>query len=231
MLKKFAAFVMCFLVMMLPVLAEEQDMLGFWYLNNLTVNGVSVNPALVNMNLSYDVLEDGTVVVMALDENAQQVQADTGTWKMQDGQFILTTENLEQAFVCNEDGTITYTDAELSMTFGREAASQVLEGEASPAVQSPAAEDFDGEWKGAYVISDGKQLLLDIFGFDITVNIKDSVVEIKMDDEDSTSAQAVLTDAGLKIVSDGKTLLIALHENGLISLEQSGSSIYLERAA
>ena len=111
------------------------------------------------------------------------------------------------------------------MTFTREQPS-VEPFEASPVVEAPAIEDFNGEWNAVTIVAAGVPLPMALGGgSEIKITIQDGNLTYKTTTEgedgemktDEFSVQADLVDGTLKAVNGLNSLTLELHEDGTLT--------------
>lgn len=153
-MKKIVSLVLALMMacMLIPACAElaAETVVGDWYAVEMAKDGTVLNPGAMGMEITLILNEDGT---MALNMSMMgETQSQQGTWSIEDGKVILAAETDEEtvAFTLQEDGTLKGEDKGSTLTFSRESA-------AAPSVEfaevNPDAkpEDFNGEWKFAYL--------------------------------------------------------------------------------
>ena len=96
--------ILCMACMLIPAMAED-DILGTWYLNELTLNGTTVSPASVGMTMSYTFKEGGELEVKG--EMMGESNSTTGTWSLDGSTITMTIEGSSQ--------TATFADGKITM--------------------------------------------------------------------------------------------------------------------
>ena len=138
--------------MLLPAGAEEESLVGVWYICHATVNGepvTVVDPEAVTVTL----LEDGTGILSAAAFGAEK----DCTWKFEDSKLILSAEGQADIEIPLVDGELKLSEetAEFFLSRTPEEPAEPFPG----ALTAESAADFDGTWVPSKVIAAG--LLLD----------------------------------------------------------------------
>lgn len=212
----------CMACMLIPAMAED-DILGDWYLNELTVEGTTINPADMGMSMTYT-FKDGGVLEMSAEMMGQQDQ-ETGSWSLDGSTLTITLQEQTQ--------TATYADGKI--TIEADGQTGILTKEAPVASEKPGAvaaesEDaFFGDWSltgmdvmGAYVDKDSLASM-GLTGYDVTMKIeagKCTCVTIPGEGQEAVTAEMATE------FKDGKlTLTIEIPEESAKAAEAMGISL------
>jgi len=204
---------------------EAADIVGTWYLNLLEGDGMSVNPAVLGMEMAITLNEDNTA-----DMQMSGQEGTHGTWAIVDGQLIVTVDEDGLAFAL-VDGDLVGEEGDMKMIFGREKAE--AEG-ASPARTDAVLADFGGTWEAFLADYEGMKVPVEMFGLEVIVAFEGGkgtmttfgvTVELVGD-----VAEGVLTVAGTD-AGEEVSLSFLLHEDGtLSSVFEEGVTLFFQRA-
>lgn len=166
-MKKIITIVMTLAILLCAVaLAESTDYLGTWYLNEMIVGGVSLAPASMGMDITMEIKEDGTAVLISPDEELGEQAA---AWAL-DGDTLTVTVDGEDMTLTLQDGALIGEQGGMGINFGREKVEAEVYQPA--AVNASATEaDYAGQWKSAYMAMEGNYMDASVFGMDLTAAI------------------------------------------------------------
>ena len=196
--------------------AEPDDIIGVWYLTAVVIEGNTLNPDMLGMQVTMALAEDNTVVLqMTGEEDA------TGTWAITDGLVVVSANETDRIFTL-ADGKLSAEQDGMRMVLGREKAG----GEAliiAPIRTEATLSDFNGIWNAFYADYQGAQLPIEIFGIEVALTIENGVVNATLPEENIRLTGDVLagvltaTGAGEEEGSDGVSMSLNLHEDGILS--------------
>ena len=230
-MKKLLAVLLGMLLLLGVAAAETADVTGTWYLNEISAEGVSVNPVSVGMDMSITINADGTALVTLNGEDTD------GSWAMEDGKVVVTMEGDPQAFT-PEDGKLVAEEAGAKMILEREKADLVVftPGEAKA---DATMDDYNGTWNAFLVDMMGMQMTLEEMGLTMQVvveNGKAVVLEGMGDEMVSSEADAEVKDGLLLLMLDGMDTGSALQylDGDMLEMiqpvtEGMSMSVYFER--
>lgn len=219
-MKKLTALLLalCLGLMLIPAMAEENSVLGTWYLVSVKTSEAEVDPAAIGMQASVDINEDGTIVTTVAQSG--KTQQESGTWTEADGKITVVTENNTSEAVI-EDGLLVVTRPDVTMKFSRSQPenAQVTVPAAPVAVKAESAEAFAGTWSvtggmvmGVYVPLDqlSAKMGLPTISFELTAeNAKVSIGETVFD------TPVVFEDGAIKVrTGEQQVLTLQLTEDG-----------------
>ncbi|MBQ8305334.1 MAG: hypothetical protein IJX90_03850 [Blautia sp.] len=225
-MKKWIALLMCamMLVCALPAVtfAEGEDISGDWYLNRMREGDQEMDASYLSLmgleSVTLTLNADGT---MAMDFGGDKSE---GTWVYEGGAGTLTSDGSDVAFTV-ADGELTMGEGDEWMIFTREQPT-VEAFEASPVVEAPALEDFNGEWKAVTIVAAGLPLPMSMGGgSEINITIQDGNITYKTVTEgddgemktDEFSVVGELVDGTLKAVNGLNSLTFQMHEDGTMT--------------
>ena len=230
-MKKLLAVLLGMLLLLGVAAAETADVTGTWYLNEISAEGVSVNPVSVGMDMSITINADGTALVTLNGEDTDS------SWAMEDGKVVVTMEGDPQAFT-PEDGKLVAEESGAKMILEREKAEVVVftPGEAKA---DATMDDYNGTWNAFLVDMMGMQMTLEEMGLTMQVvveNGKAVVLEGMGDEMVSSEADAEVKDGLLLLMLDGMDTGSALQylEGDMLEMTQPvvegmSMSVYFER--
>ena len=217
--------------------AETADVTGSWYLNEIQTSVMTLNPAMLGMEMILTLNPDGTAVTTST-ASAEQ----TGTWEM-DGETVnVTIADNPQALALDENGNLVGVEAETgtTMVYGREKA-EVEYFDPGTALTDVTVEDFDGTWKATLVNMTGVEMPITSTGAEITIELANgsgTVTQLAAgSDEPRTYAvTGELADGVLTITeadSDADTpasMALKLYDSGVMAYAAGNMGvIYFER--
>lgn len=228
-MKKLLAILLALALCMGFALAEDVDVTGTWYLNEMASGDMVVNPAAMGMEMTMTLNADGTATV------TQNGDPTDGTWAMEEGNVVVTMEGDPMPF-SPEEGKLVVRESGMTMTFEKEKAAvdTFVLGEAkTDAVMA----DYIGTWNATLAEMMGMQLPMETLGMSMQFCVEDGkviVMEGEGDEVSSLESEAVVENGAL-IVKDGEQpLSLQLHEGDVLALVQEIDegmvlSIYFER--
>lgn len=145
---------------------EDKDVVGTWYLNEITMGEASFHPNAMGMDGILD-LKDGGTAVMDFGEE----DADSGEWKIENDKLLITQngESVEAEF---SDGMISLDTGDMCMIFGMEK-EEYTPYEPGKPVDKPEMKDFEGDWDGFLVNAFDMQLPMALAEMEFHVSISD----------------------------------------------------------
>ena len=156
---------------------QEDPITGTWYLSEAVMNGMSMTPSMLNMSITLEFNEDGTLVSTA--SYAGQDETENDTWAQNGSTITITTEDGSSYDMSLTDGVLALEQEGGVMNFSRE---NPAESEAAaPAAAGVAAESEDvflGDWELDSVELMGMRLTKDMFaaagmtGFTVKLHIE-----------------------------------------------------------
>ena len=208
---------------------EESDVLGTWYLNAIEMNGTSMSPAAMGMEMAITFKEGGIATMSMSGE-----EADEGTWKIEND-MVIADNDMSLAFV---DGTLVVEQDGMKMVFAQEKA-EAETVEIAPVRNATDLAEFDGEWIATIVETEGAQLPLGMLGMEMKLSISAGAVKISVDEAmelgDAPEMQGELKDGALVVSfaafgTEAVEQTLLLHENDMISfVVDVMGAIYFER--
>ncbi len=147
---------------------DEKDVVGTWYANSLTIDGLNVfHPGAIMMEMTMEIREDGKGEVTTTSEESEP-DVDEFEWKI-DGDNIVITSDDEVLEGVYSDGSISINLDGMTMTLGQEK-EEYVPYEPGKVLEDTKLEDFDGEWNSSLMSAFGMQVPTGTL-FDIQLNL------------------------------------------------------------
>lgn len=217
-------------VLALAGFASADDVTGTWYLTAMTQGEMTVDPAMIGMEITMTLNPDGTADMNALGE------VTSGSWTVEGANVTITVDGTPQTFVY--DGTALVADlGDMGMKFERTAGETYVR----PAeVYATDISQFDGEWTaykagvmGMYMdVALLASFVPETESIDMTMKIANGAVS----SDGSEASQFELVDGLLFLEGPGlngesSSMRIQLLEDGTIELDTNmGFTIIFARA-
>lgn len=173
---------------------DDKDVVGTWYANSLTIDGLNVfHPGAIMMEMTMEIREDGKGEVTTASEESEP-DVDEFEWKI-DGDNIVITSDDEVLEGVYSDGSISINLDGMTMTLGQEK-EEYVPYEPGKVLEDTKLEDFDGEWNSSLMSAFGMQVPTGTL-FDIQLNIsisggKATLVTIENGTETTTELEGEL---------------------------------------
>lgn len=222
------------LTMALTGAAESLSPVGSWTLTGVEANGMTLDPAMLGMEITMTLNEDGTAEM-----GMSGLVEEGGTWSVEgDVVTVIDPDGEEMPMTLTEDGSLRAEQDGMAMIFtpatGDEGQSLMGAATEVAVLEDVAMEDFNGEWTAAYAVAQGIEVPLDTFGLAMDASIDNGNVTLTAYGSSDTM-QAELAENALVAEQSGVQMPFYLREDGTLSLamEQSGMTIEIifERAA
>ena len=239
-MKKLLCALLAIVLLCACAAAETADVTGNWYLNEIQTSVMTLNPAMLGMELVLTLNPDGTAVTTST-ASAEQ----TGSWEM-DGETVnVTIAGNPQALSLDENGNLVGVEAETgtTMVYGREKA-EVVYFDPGTALTDVTTADFDGTWRAAIVNMGGVEVPASATGAEITIELSGGEGRFLL--KYAASAETIefsvvgeLTADGALILSDAdgnaQSALYWLYDSGVMACLEEGEgglsgAIYFVRA-
>ena len=147
---------------------DDKDVIGTWYANSLTMDGLSVfHPGAIMMEMTLEINEGGKGKVTTSSEESEPDVNDF-EWKI-DGDNIVITSDDEVLEGVYSDGNLSIDLDGMTMTLGQEK-EEYVPYEPGKAVEDTKIEDFDGEWNSTLMSAFGMQVPTGTL-FDMQMNL------------------------------------------------------------
>ena len=182
---------------------DDKDVVGTWYANSLTMDGLNVfHPGAIMMEMTMEFMEDGKGEVTTASEESEP-DVDEFEWKI-DGDNIVITSDDEVLEGVYSDGSISVNLDGMTMTLGQEK-EEYVPYEPGKVLEDTKLEDFDGEWNSSLMSAFGMQVPTGTL-FDIQLNIsisggKATLVTIENGTETTTELEGELDKNALVLKS------------------------------
>ena len=237
-MKKLLCALLAIVLLCACAAAETADVTGTWYLNEIQTSVMTLNPAMLGMELILTLNPDGTAVTTST-ASAEQ----TGVWEM-DGETVnVTIAGNPQALSLDENGNLVGVEAETgtTMVYGREKA-EVAYFDPGTALTDVTLADFDGTWNAAIINMGGWEVTAEEMVLEMTVElsggsgtITDSSAVLR--EPQIYAVTGELADGVLTITeadSDADTpagMALQLYDSGVMAYAEGDMGvIYFERA-
>lgn len=210
-MKKLLALVMT-LIMTLAFTAalavEPAEILGVWYLERLEMAGEAIDAAMLGMEITVELFEDGTAAMSMPGEEPL-----AGSWRISGEQIFVDAAGDELPFVL-ADGYLVANDEEegYAMVFGRDATEVIA---LAPVREDAVLEDFNGNWTATVVEADGIRAPSAMMGFEVTVWIENGHVAMTAMEE-TIELDGEVSESVLFAANDEQSLLFFLLEDGMM---------------
>jgi hypothetical protein len=147
---------------------DDKDVIGTWYANSLTMDGLSVfHPGAIMMEMTLEINEGGKGKVTTSSEESEPDVNDF-EWKI-DGDNIVITSDDEVLEGVYSDGNLSIDLDGMTMTLGQER-EEYVPYEPGKAVEDTKIEDFDGDWNSTLMSAFGMQVPTGTL-FDMQMNL------------------------------------------------------------
>ncbi len=138
---------------MLSAFAED-DFLGVWYLIQLKMGDMEIDPASMGISIAVTFNEDGTGT--AATTQGDQTASSDFVWENRDGQLLMITpgaEGPQEGPVSFADGLMVISSSDGDMILSREAPEAVVKAVPVPAESEEA---FFGTWALSQIVMEGQ---------------------------------------------------------------------------
>ncbi|MEI3491264.1 MAG: hypothetical protein V8Q73_04655 [Blautia sp.] len=147
---------------------DDKDVIGTWYANSLTMDGLSVfHPGAIMMEMTLEINEGGKGKVTTSSEESEPDVNDF-EWKI-DGDNIVITSDDEVLEGVYSDGNLSIDLDGMTVTLGQEK-EEYVPYEPGKAVEDTKIEDFDGDWNSTLMSAFGMQVPTGTL-FDMQMNL------------------------------------------------------------
>ena len=147
---------------------DDKDVIGTWYANSLTMDGLSVfHPGAIMLEMTLEINEGGKGKVTTSSEESEPDVNDF-EWKI-DGDNIVITSDDEVLEGVYSDGNLSIDLDGMTMTLGQEK-EEYVPYEPGKAVEDTKIEDFDGDWNSTLMSAFGMQVPTGTL-FDMQMNL------------------------------------------------------------
>lgn len=147
---------------------DDKDVIGTWYANSLTMDGLSVfHPGAIMMEMTLEINEGGKGKVTTSSEESEPDVNDF-EWEIDGDNLVITSDDevLEGVY---SDGNLSIELDGMTMTLGQEK-EEYVPYEPGKAVEDTKIEDFDGEWNSTLMSAFGMQVPTGTL-FDMQLNL------------------------------------------------------------
>lgn len=147
---------------------DDKDVIGTWYANSLTMDGLSVfHPGAIMMEMTLEINESGKGKVTTSSEESEPDVNDF-EWEIDGDNLVITSDDevLEGVY---SDGNLSIDLDGMTMTLGQEK-EEYVPYEPGKAVEDTKIEDFDGEWNSTLMSAFGMQVPTGTL-FDMQLNL------------------------------------------------------------
>ena len=181
---------------------EEKDVIGTWYVNELSMGGdILFHPGVMGMEVTVDIKEGGQMETI-MSYSGEEPEVNQLEWKIENDKFLMTYD--DQTEECEyTDGKITITADGTTMILSREKEEYEQYVPGKP-VENPAMEDFKGEWICTLMDAFGMQMPVnsELTGFEMMLSIQEDKSELIIIESGEESK------AELQGEMDGNTLIL-----------------------
>ena len=147
---------------------DDKDVIGTWYANSLTMDGLSVfHPGAIMMEMTLEINEGGKGKVTT---SSEEFEPDVNDFEWEiDGDNLVITSDDEVLEGVYSDGNLSIDLDGMTMTLGQEK-EEYVPYEPGKAVEDTKIEDFDGEWNSTLMSAFGMQVPTGTL-FDMQLNL------------------------------------------------------------
>lgn len=199
-MKKLVALLLALMLCLGVALAEDADIIGTWYLNEVASNGMSFDPATLGLDVTMTFDEDEKATTVSGEET-------TVSYWRKNGDEYFTPFNDGLLVFAPQDGNLVGEMDGVQMTFGRERA-EVEVYDFGEAKTDAAMEDYNGFWDAVEVEMLGMQLPMADVGLTMQMMVQDGTVVIS--DGNNTGGSEASFEEGVLVI-DG--MRAQLHES------------------
>ena len=157
---------------------EEKDVIGTWYVNELSMGGdILFHPGVMGMEVTVDIKEGGQMETIT-SYSGEEPEADQSEWKIENDKLLMTYS--DQTVECEyADGKITITADGTTMILSQEKEEYEPYVPGKP-VENPTMEDFKGEWICTLMDAFGMQMPVnsELTGFEMMLSIQEDKSEL-----------------------------------------------------
>ena len=230
MMKRIAALVLCLLLAfsaLCAAAAETEELAGVWYLSNVEMQGMSLVPSVLGLEVAMTLNADGAAVMASLGI------AEAGTWS-QDGDRVTVNTGNENIFTLVDGKLRSEADAATGMTlvFSRDPADAQAYA-AAPVRTDAALGDFNGEWHAFMMEMLEVQMLMTGADSQLWFEIENGsgvMHSVEAGVEETAELEGSFADGLLTLGS----MPLVLHEDGVMSYseqaEEAFVTIYFRKA-
>lgn len=231
-MKKIVAILLALMLCLGVALAEDADIIGTWYLNEVASNGMSFDPSALGLDITMTLDEDEKATTVSGEETM------VSYWR-KNGDEYFTPFNGGLLVFAPQDGNLVGEMDGVQMVFGREK-EEVVAFVLGEAKTDATMADYNGTWNATLVDLLGMQMNVADMDMRMQVTVADGKVTIlEGEGEESTTDEGTATveDGVLAITFEGDTeaTLLQLHEGDVLAwvtnTEGMSMSIYFEKAA
>ena len=158
---------------------EEKDVIGTWYVNELSMGGdILFHPGVMGMEVTVDIKEGGQMETIT-SYSGEEPEADQSEWKIENDKLLMTYS--DQTVECEyADGKITITADGTTMILSQEKEEYEPYVPGKP-VENPTMEDFKGEWICTLMDAFGMQMPVnsELTGFEMMLSIQEDKSELR----------------------------------------------------
>ena len=158
---------------------EEKDVIGTWYVNELSMGGdILFHPGVMGMEVTVDIKEGGQMETIT-SYSGEEPEADQSEWKIENDKLLMTYS--DQTVECEyADGKITITADGTTMILSQEKEEYEPYVPGKP-VENPTMEEFKGEWICTLMDAFGMQMPVnsELTGFEMMLSIQEDKSELR----------------------------------------------------
>ncbi len=198
---------------------------GHWYLNTMTMDGITVSAADLDMPLTLQMNEDGIAFVNLPEE-------EEGTWSIEGDNLIIVIPDEEDSVFLEKDGQLFMSDMGVSLVFGREAAQpDYVPGQPAEGVTEA---DLNGTWECFRVSRSGMSIPIELAADSLEelVGFSSIGLEIRGTNVRVTGTEEILNFELENGVLKNETFplsALTLLDDGVLAAELSGGAMYYRK--
>ena len=159
------------LTMALTGAAESLSPVGSWTLTGVEAEGMTLDPAMLGMEITMTLNEDGTAQM-----GMSGLVEEGGTWSVEgDVVTVIDPDGEEMPMTFTEDGSLRAEQDGMAMIFtlstGDEGQSVIGAAAEVAVLEDVALEDFNGEWTATHGLTMGIEVPLETLGLTMDVSM------------------------------------------------------------
>lgn len=217
-MKKLVGVLLALLLCLSAALAESTEIAGMWYLDEIMIDGVSLEPSAFDMDMTLELRSDGSAWGMT--EGAEK----TGSWTANGETVAITLAGQTESFALQGGKLIGHRD-NTKIILVKERLATTL-----PEARSDASlADFNGAWYATVVESMGMRFPVADMGMSMVITLADGVAIIDESVEEDvavTSGTAAVESGVLTIaLEDGTTIPLRLRVNGEVTYTETDDGV------
>ena len=201
------------------------DVVGTWRLESLVMDNQTLTPEEIGVQVTIILTAENKALMVSTGE-----EPEFADWRISGETVIFKTDSDEIVFDYKND-YLSVVESESGVIMNFERTSDGTDIVANSPVKTDAViDDFIGMWTAVYIEANGFFIKAEDIDTEMTLDITANTVVSRERfgaDEGVNSAPCAMNGYSLQISnSDGTTLLLTIHENGMIAFPLSGTTFW-----